>query len=268
MTVERFLHGFLKIPYQLHIRYKRIKSPLSETYLLIHGLADTGELWQPLLAELPKDANYVVIDLLGHGKSKMPKNKSYSAVEQARNVRLTYLGLGVVGPLIVIGHSFGSLVAIELAKRHKRQVKQLVLCSPPIYRDPSSGKLSKLRRESILRDIYSQLVGQPRAVIAAYSLATKFKLAGFSKTRLTEDNFEAFTETLKGGIISQTAGKHLAETTVPTQIIYGALDPVVVPSNLAKLAKENSHISVKMLATSHAVTKTTLKAILQSIHQS
>ncbi len=262
-SINSLIHRFLRLPYKLHIRYKRVKNPLHPTYLLIHGLADTGELWKPLLEDLPKDANYVVVDLLGHGRSKVPQNKFYSATQQARNVRLTYLRLGLVGPIIAIGHSFGSLVAIELANRHPKQIRQLVLCAPPIYRDPVSGKLSRLRRESILRDLYQQIIKQPRAVIAAYDALSKLRLAGYSKTRLSEENFEAFAETLRAGIISQSAGKHLEEITVPTNIIYGALDPVIVPSNFAKLKLENEHISVRMIPTSHSVTKTTLKAILK-----
>lgn len=259
------LHRLFRLPYKLHVRYKRIKNPLAPTFLLVHGLADTGDLWEPLLENLPKNANYVAVDLLGHGRSKAPSSKVYSAYQQARNLKLTCWRLGIVGPVTVIGHSFGSLVAIEFARHYPRQVKQLVLCAPPIYRDPVSGKFSKFNRESILRDIYQQLLKKPRAVIAAYNAMSKMHLVGFSKISLNQDNFEAFTETLRAGIISQSASKNLAKISIPTNIIYGAVDPVLVPSNFAKLKLQNPNVSVHMIPTGHQVTKITLKTILKLV---
>ena len=66
---DRIVHRWLRIPYRLSVRYKRLRRPFTTTYVLIHGLADTGALWQPLLAQLPKQSNYIVVDLLGHGES-------------------------------------------------------------------------------------------------------------------------------------------------------------------------------------------------------
>lgn len=261
------VHNILKAPYRLHIRRKRLKNPLAPTYILLHGLADTADLWKPLIDKLPKDANYIALDLLGHGKSKTPEGSNfYSATEQARNVYFSTLSVGLTSPYILVGHSFGSLVAIEFAKRHKKLVGQLVLCSPPIYRDPVDGKLARLRPESILRVIYKQLIKQPKGVISAYSLASKISpISGYSKTKLDQNNFTSFAETLRSGIINQSAGRSLSEIDAPTTIIYGALDPVIIPSNLAKLKTANSNIILKMLPTSHAITKTTVSAILKTI---
>lgn len=265
---DNVLHGLFRLPYRLNVRHKRIKNPFNTTYLLIHGLADTGEAWKPLLDRLPKDSNYVVFDLLGHGLSKRPKSSDfYSAYRQAINVRFTYASLGLVGPVVLVGHSFGSLVAAEFAYHFFRKTKRLILCAPPVYRDPVAGRGLRLRQESILREIYRQLVKLPKSVVRMYNVATRLNLLGFSKVELSEENFTSFEGTLRAGIISQTAGKHLANMQIPTRIIFGIADPFIVAGNLSKLAKINPNITIKTLAGTHAVRESTLKAILSSINE-
>ena len=265
---DKIFHDVLKLPYRLHIRYKRIKNPVGTTYILLHGLADTGELWAPLLPVLPKNTNYIVVDLLGHGKSKHPSiTNFYSAYRQAINVRFTYATLGLTGPVVLIGHSFGSLVATEFAYHYKRISKQLILCAPPVYREPSSKRTLALRQESILREIYRQILKQPKAVSLSYDIASKLKLLGFSKTNLSADNFASFESTLRAGIISQYAEKHLIDIKIPISIIYGMADPFIVSRNFTKLASINPHIAVKPLLGGHAVRKNTLKVIVESIEK-
>lgn len=265
-VTDSFVHGTLRLPYRLHIRYKRVHNRLGTTYIFIHGLADTGKLWRPLLERLPKDVNYLVVDLLGHGNSKYPENDAfYSAYRQSINVRFTQLSLGLTGPTVLVGHSFGSLVSAEFAHHYRRTTRQLVLCSPPIYRDPSAGKPLQFQQEKILRELYKRILKKPKSIVRAYDLAAKLKLLGFSRTEISEKKFSGFAGTLRAGIISQYAGKHLAETTVPTTIIYGIADPVIVIGNLTRLAKMNPHISTKPLAGSHAVQEKTLKALLAAL---
>lgn len=260
------VHETLRLPYRLHVRYRRIKNPLGVTYLFIHGLADTGKLWEPVLDSLPPEANYLVVDLLGHGNSKLATREAfYSAYRQAINVRFTQLSLGLTGPTVLIGHSFGSLVSAEFAHHYRRTTKQLILCSPPIYREPMATTLIEVRQEAILREIYRRALTKPRSVIRAYDLAGKLKLLGFSQTELTEQKFTSFAGTLRAGIISQTAGKHLSDTTIPTTIIYGVADPLIVNKNLTKLAKINPHITLKPLPGAHAVRKHTLRAIVSTL---
>lgn len=268
-TAGDTLHKLLRLPYKLHIRYKNIKNPFGTTYILVHGLADTGEMWKPLLDRLPKDSNYMVVDLLGHGRSKHPKHRDlYSAYRQAINVRFTYASLGLVGPVVLIGHSFGSLVASEFAYHFFRKAKRLILCAPPVYRDPVAGRGLRLRQESILREIYRQLVKLPKSVVRMYHVATRLNLLGFSKVELSEENFTGFEGTLRAGIIGQTAGKHLTNIQIPTRIIFGIADPFIVVGNLSKLAKINSNITIKTLAGTHAVRENTFRAILSAINES
>lgn len=266
MNLQTKARRWLRVPYTLAIRYKQLKKPFQTTYVFIHGIADTGDIWRPIIEQLPENSNYIAVDLLGHGDSPYPVGDTiYSASEQARNVMVTCLRAGLTGPVVVVGHSFGSLVAVEFAHHYKGLVRQLVLVSPPIYRDESKEGKARIQQETLLRGIYNQLLRQPNVVIQGYAWAEKLKAAGFSKTQLDEENFIGFAGTLRSGIMSQRASQHLLRTKAPTHILYGRFDPVVVPKNFAVLAEENTRITVKAVMNGHALRPVMAKEILAII---
>jgi cis-3-alkyl-4-acyloxetan-2-one decarboxylase len=92
----------------------------------------------------------IVVDLLGFGDSPKPDWATYDARTQAQSLAKTLLGLGLTQRVVLVGHSMGSLVAVEFAKRYPALVKALVLCSPPLYNvDPRDDKrLLKILRIS------------------------------------------------------------------------------------------------------------------------
>lgn len=263
---DRIVHRWLRIPYRLSVRYKRLRRPFATTYVLIHGLADTGALWQPLLAQLPKQSNYIVVDLLGHGESPQPHDESiYRASEQARHVLTTCVAAGLSGPVVLIGHSFGALVATEFSHMYRGIVRQEVLVSPPIYRDETGSRRDWLRQDKLLRSVYRQVLKTPNLVVAGYELGDKLGALGFSHTQLSKNTFAGFENTLRAGVISQRTGRLLRHITIPTTIIYGRLDPLLVARNFTALARVNSCITVRPLSTGHAIRERTLREIVAVI---
>jgi len=77
--------------------------------LLLHGLGATGEVWDGLVDLLP--GAWVVPDLPGHGGSPPLARYTFPAVADAV--------ADLVDPdgTVVLGHSFGGVVALELARR-------------------------------------------------------------------------------------------------------------------------------------------------------
>lgn len=260
-NVDQFIRTTLRVPFRLHVRYKRIVSPAAQTYVMIHGLADTGELWRPVVKMLPDDVNYVVVDLLGHGDSRHFSGRVYNSDYQARNVLATCLTLGCIGPYTFIGHSFGSIVAIECAKRYP-YTKQLVLCSLPLYKKPSSiRRLDLNNTESILFEIYRQSLRHSKGTVAIYNLIDKLHLGGSSTTTLRDETFWAFKETLRSGIMSQKTAENLLSLKLPIKIIYGKFDPLIIGKNISAVAKAKPNIEVEITLSDHALRGPMLKAI-------
>lgn len=100
------------------------------TLVFIHGLSSSASAWVRFEEAFEERCNVLTFDLRGHGLSRKPRgHSSYAIAEMAEDIRalLAYLGLESV---VIIGHSFGALVALEFLARHQNCVTRAVLLSP------------------------------------------------------------------------------------------------------------------------------------------
>lgn len=103
--------------------------------LLLHGAMTTHHDWLAGPAgDLSGKARVTAIDRPGHGLSRRPRFIG-TPRDQAAQIAAGLDRLGV-GPAVVVGHSFGALVALALAERYPDRVTQLVLVSPLIFPEP------------------------------------------------------------------------------------------------------------------------------------
>jgi pimeloyl-ACP methyl ester carboxylesterase len=98
--------------------------------VLIHGNAVSGDDWNTSgIAELLLESHRVIIfDRPGFGYSERPRGRLWTAAQQAELLHKAMCQLGVERP-VVVGHSWGTIVALALAKRHRGDVAGLVLLS-------------------------------------------------------------------------------------------------------------------------------------------
>ena len=98
--------------------------------VLIHGNAVTGDDWNTSgVAELLLRSHRVIIfDRPGFGYSERPRGRLWTAAQQAELLHKALRQLGVERP-VVVGHSWGTIVALALAERHQADVAGLVLLS-------------------------------------------------------------------------------------------------------------------------------------------
>jgi pimeloyl-ACP methyl ester carboxylesterase len=96
-----------------------------EPIVLLHGYAETGHMWLPLMAELAKTHTVIAPDLRGAGSSAAPDD-GYTKAAMARDIHglVTQLGLNQVA---VVGHDIGLMVAYAYAAQYPAQVKRIVL---------------------------------------------------------------------------------------------------------------------------------------------
>jgi pimeloyl-ACP methyl ester carboxylesterase len=94
--------------------------------LLIHGSASSTRSWGLLVPMLTKSHRVIRIDLLGHGRSAKPADRSYAIPDQGRRVGVVLDRLGVKDA-IVVGHSSGGVVATALAEQRPDLVTALAL---------------------------------------------------------------------------------------------------------------------------------------------
>jgi pyruvate dehydrogenase E2 component (dihydrolipoamide acetyltransferase) len=94
---------------------------------LIHGLFADAESFSLLARRLAKAGLRVLaIDLPGHGGS----NASATTLDQLADVTATVLRALAVGPVRLVGHSLGAMVAARLAADEEIQLGHLMLLAP------------------------------------------------------------------------------------------------------------------------------------------
>ena len=108
----------------------RIAGKGSPTLIFIHGWCSNLDHWEPQARSFASRHRVLRVDLRGHGRSDAPE-RGYSIRQFAADVAALAGSLRVRGA-VVAGHSMGRLVAIELAGRHPRVAKAVVLADPAL----------------------------------------------------------------------------------------------------------------------------------------
>lgn len=102
--------------------------------VLLHGNGTMAEDFAicGLVDRLAERYRVIAIDRPGFGYSTRPRYRTWTAVAQAQLVHRVLERLNVERPLIV-GHSWGTLVALALAAGNERELRGLVLLSGYYY---------------------------------------------------------------------------------------------------------------------------------------
>jgi pimeloyl-ACP methyl ester carboxylesterase len=98
--------------------------------VLIHGNVVTGDDWNTsgVAGLLLPNHRVIIFDRPGFGYSNRPRGAMWTANQQAELLHKALLQLKVERP-VVVGHSWGSIVALALAVRDQEDVAALVLLS-------------------------------------------------------------------------------------------------------------------------------------------
>lgn len=264
MMIETFLHRWLRVPYTLHVRYIRAPKGAKQTVLFIHGIGSSGNHWKGVLKDMPKDVRVITVDLLGFGNSPAPDWAIYNTKTQARSIIATLLKLRVTSPLIIVGHSLGSLVSIELARKYPLRVRRLILCSPPLYTDDSTRTLNG---DAVLKKLYRTVQEYPSQFVYLTKLGFKYKLLR-GDHNISAETIGTYVATLDSAIVNQTSLSDAQKLKVSTLIIRGRLDPLVVPRNLSSLAKSNPNISLQAIAAGHDIRGRFVPAVVAAVKDS
>ncbi|HEX8623402.1 MAG TPA: alpha/beta hydrolase [Allosphingosinicella sp.] len=104
--------------------------------LLLHGALTTHHDWleSPVADQAAQAARLTLVDRPGHGLSRRPRFIG-TPRDQAGQIADGLDRLGV-GPAVIVGHSFGALVALALAERFPERVRGLVLVAPLAFPEP------------------------------------------------------------------------------------------------------------------------------------
>jgi len=118
------------VPQPLHIH--RYGPPGPVQILAVHGLGGHGQRWRTLATAHLPDIAVAAPDLIGHGWSSYAAPWTIDAnVAALANLIKTESD----APVLVVSHSFGGAIALNLAAAHPDLVSGLVLLDPAIGLD-------------------------------------------------------------------------------------------------------------------------------------
>jgi pimeloyl-ACP methyl ester carboxylesterase len=92
--------------------------------ILIHGGRDHGRSWDLIARALQPHFHVVAPDLRGHGDSEWAKGSSYSLSDHVYD--LTHL-VGTGRKAVLVGHSFGGMIALAFAGAFPERVSRLAV---------------------------------------------------------------------------------------------------------------------------------------------
>lgn len=101
-----------------------VSAGVSPPVVFVAQLGTGGASWQPVIDRLATTPTTVVYDRPGTGDAppRPAPNPSLPYSVFADELAALLDGLGVAGPVVLVGHSFGSLIARMFADRHPHRV--------------------------------------------------------------------------------------------------------------------------------------------------
>ncbi|MCY3850698.1 MAG: 2-succinyl-6-hydroxy-2,4-cyclohexadiene-1-carboxylate synthase [Acidimicrobiaceae bacterium] len=203
------------------------------TVVLLHGFTGDGTTMAGLARRLEVEAEVVVPDLVGHGRSCSPPSVGdYSVEAMAAQVAAVGETTGI-GPFHLVGYSMGGRVALTLACRRPELLRSLTLIGASAGLAGHSERAARRQADealaqSIERDGLERFVDD---WMANPLFATQARLGeGFlaaSRAQRLRCSASGLARSLRAAGAGAMAPLHddLESCTVPTVFVSGAEDP-------------------------------------------
>jgi pimeloyl-ACP methyl ester carboxylesterase len=178
-------------------------------FVLMHGVGLSHRSFSRLARQLAAHGTVLAPDLPGHGATPGPGRRL--GIDEMVELLLPRVDAAAearpaAAPLVVLGHSLGVEVAVEIARRRPHLVRALVLVGPVV--DPAAASaVGQARR--LTADMWGEPPLTGAMVTRDYVRAGLFSYAAGVRSMLRYD----------------TAGR-LGDVQVPTLVLRGAHDPI------------------------------------------
>ena len=233
------------------------------TVFLVHGTGGRAEQWRLVWPGLLAAGHRVVaFDALGHGASPTPRHwRSYAGPEWVADLRCL-LDRETSATKLLIGHSYGSLIALAALLLPGAPVERAVLLAPPAPDAlPRAPRLAYLP-VPVLEWMRPQLSAGFRAAAWGPDAATAMVDA---ETVLSDRNsLYVFKAMWRQWL--QLAPLALAGLTTPVQILAGEADRLTPPAGAQRLSDMLPHAPLEVLpGCGHQIPLERPQAVVQAV---
>lgn len=203
----------------------------SETLVFVHGLGSYLRAWEKNIHELSGFYRCIALDLPGYGQSgASPEGyhpKYFAAVLAQMMAKLALKNV------ILVGHSMGGQIAIQLGLDYPESIKKLVLVAPAGLETFSDAE------KMWFKQIYTPAfvaAATPEQVRQNYQL-NFFKMPEDAETMINDriqqmqtEGFAAYCEMIPQcvmGMLEQPVFDRLSELKLPVLILFGKEDSLI-----------------------------------------
>jgi len=110
-----------------------VESGQGEPVLLVHGTLGDYRTWDGQIEAFSRDHRVISYSRRYHYPNEWPPNASdFSVVVHAEDLAAFIEALNL-GPVHLVGHSFGAFIALLVAREHPELVRSLTLGEPPVH---------------------------------------------------------------------------------------------------------------------------------------
>ena len=232
---------------RIHVREAGSGPPL----LLIHGLMTTSYSWRYVIEPLGRHFRLVMPDLPGCGRSEAPPDGAYGPASLADWIGDLQRLLGIEG-CAAIGNSMGGYLCLRLALARKGAFSRLVDIHSPAFPDGKLDLLATLLRAPGTRSLAAWLARRSPLRWAHRNvhyhdetLKSLEEAHAYGDPLATREGARAFAaylaETMAPGEMRAFTGELASRKArgeafpVPLMLLYAERDPLVSPSNGARL---------------------------------
>ncbi|MEP7217283.1 MAG: alpha/beta hydrolase [Bacteroidota bacterium] len=192
--------------------------------LFIHGTGADSDIWSAGIGALGGEYRCIAYDRRGYARSPLPAGESIGSEANDAAALLDLLG---AAPAMIVGHSLGGVIALELAVEHPNLVAGLLLIEPPLHarlqRRPDLAAVRAMISVHVLRLLGSRRAGAERFLRWAY--AADPLIGGYEHmpgvARAAEENYETILHELGLGTGEHLTAERLGSIAVPATVLLG-----------------------------------------------
>ena len=246
--------------------------------VLLHGFADTGDMWAPLAAVLVKDYTVIVPDLRGMGLSEHP-DIGYTKKNQAIDIAGVMDALKVQRAALVT-HDIGDMVGYALAAVYPTRITRWAVIDAPLpgigdwdnivrspllwhfnFRGPDVERLVQGRERIYLDRFYNELSANPKSIDEE---TRQHYAALYARPHAMHDAFEQFGAFNQDAIDNKALLAKGGKLTIPVLAIgaeksFGAgeaedlrfvasnVTSAIVPNSGHWIMEENPQATIKLV---------------------
>jgi pimeloyl-ACP methyl ester carboxylesterase len=235
--------------------------------VFVHGAMHDHSVWT-LLARWFANHGYAALapDLPGHGQSA---GTPLESVEAIADWLLALLDAAGVREANLVGHSMGSLIALEAAARAPERAKRLVMIgtaypmivSPALLESARSDPFAAIDSVNVFS--HSTLAGKPSYPGPGMWLHGSNRML-MRRLQLAQPDANLFLTDFE--VCNRYAGglAAAARVTCPTTFVLGELDQMTGPKQTAQIAQA-LRARIRTLASGHALMSEAPEAVLAAL---